>query len=176
MICTDIKQLQNVCENVESIDEGREIISKLDSELKNSPQSGIGLAANQIGINKKVCIVRIPGTDLSAYNIDLVNPEIVFRRLPFIMKNEGCLSFPDEIVSTMRYGIVGVKDLTSYPQVRIFNKLAAVVIQHEVDHLNGITMYDRQVSKLNPNDICPCLSGKDLKHCCALTMRTNKVI
>ena len=58
MIITEIKQLQLICEEVKTVEEGEEIGAQLLTELAKS-ENGIGLAANQIGINKRVCVINI---------------------------------------------------------------------------------------------------------------------
>ena len=58
MIITDKEQLKQTCELCETVEEGEEIGKQLIEELVNS-KSGIGLAANQIGINKRVCVINV---------------------------------------------------------------------------------------------------------------------
>ena len=70
MIIKDKNKLKTKCEPVKDIFEGEEIASKLFNELINSKIGGIGLAANQIGINKRVCVVNVKEP------IALVNPVI----------------------------------------------------------------------------------------------------
>ena len=70
MIVTEIKQLQTMCE-IASIKDGEEIGIKLLHELRNS-ENGIGLAANQIGINKRVCVINVKEEPLV-----LINPKII---------------------------------------------------------------------------------------------------
>ena len=70
MIVTDKNKLTTPCEIV-SLEEGEEIAIRLLHELRNSNTPGIGLAANQIGINKRVCVVNVKEP------IVLINPEIV---------------------------------------------------------------------------------------------------
>ena len=72
MIITDISKLQSICEEV-SLEEAPQIISILEQELKKSELNGlpgIGLAAPQVGINKRVAIIRIPQ---QKFKIDLIN-------------------------------------------------------------------------------------------------------
>ena len=70
MIVTSRKSLKKECRDV-SLFEAADIIKKLEVELQNSKQPGIGLAANQIGIDAKVCIIRTKN------KLDLVNPIII---------------------------------------------------------------------------------------------------
>lgn len=179
MIVTDISELKKECEDVLSANEAFSIIEQLDEALSISKSEGIGLAANQIGINKKVCILRIPQKDhecdsLYSYQYNIANPKIISKRFPFIMKNEGCLSFPGETIETLRYASVTISDLL-HPDGRTLVGLAAVVAQHEIDHVYGGIMHDRQLKNINPNQQCPCENNKLFKYCCAITMRTNSI-
>ena len=67
----NITKLKEKCEPVSTIEEGEEIAAKLLKELTNSKESGIGLAANQIGINKRVCVINVKEP------LVLINPKIV---------------------------------------------------------------------------------------------------
>ena len=70
MIIKDINKLKEVCEPCKSVEEGEEIASKLLKELTKS-KNGIGLAANQIGINKRVCVVNVKEP------LYFINPKII---------------------------------------------------------------------------------------------------
>ena len=70
MIITEIKQLQLMCEEVKTVKEGEEIGAQLLKELTES-DNGIGLAANQIGINNRVCVINVKEP------LVLINPKIV---------------------------------------------------------------------------------------------------
>lgn len=155
--------LKDVCEPVKDIDEGLKIVDKLRASLKSSPIIGIGLAANQIGINQRVFVMNIP-YDSVVLGYAIINPEITELKHP-ILFDEGCLSFPGQSVKTLRYNQVFIKDDLN-PEGRWFDGLAAVCAQHENDHLDGITMYERQFSKIKPSDICRCGSGKKSNKCC----------
>ena len=75
MIVKELKELNQPCEPCSSVEEGEEIAAKLLDYLNNS-ETGIGLAANQIGINKRVCVINIP-TSNNKEPIILINPEII---------------------------------------------------------------------------------------------------
>jgi len=144
-------------------EEVADIIKQLESNIGN----GLGLAAPQIAIHKKVCIIRVP----HGLNCEFVNPVITDMDDEVICKGEGCLSFPGVYVSTKRYNQITVKDET-YPSGIVLSDLDAQVVQHEIDHLNGIVMFDRQVAstiagnKIGRNEPCSCGSGKKYKKCC----------
>ena len=86
MIVTDREQLKQKCKPCESIEEGEKIGAQLLKTLTESP-NGLGLAANQIGINKRVCIINVKEP------IAFINPEIIETSGEVIVP-ESCLSFP----------------------------------------------------------------------------------
>jgi len=135
------------------------LLDILDRELKLSALEGypgIGLAAPQIGIDKNIAIVR------SKTNIDLINPVITSSKYPFMFTNEGCLSFPGRLETTSRFQEI---DFISNNRSFSLKGLDAVVVQHEVDHLNSILFPDRILKKLKPNEKCFCGSNKKYKKC-----------
>ena len=147
MIIKDRKELEVKCSPV-SIKEGEEIATKLLHELRQS-EDGIGLAANQIGINKRVCVVNVNNP------IVLINPEIIEQSEEKFVFPEGCLSFPDSKVRTTRNVSIKVKS-DNHKEVLSFNAeskdindaFECVCVQHEIDHLNGITMFDREFKQV----------------------------
>jgi peptide deformylase len=167
MIITNNEEaLRVVCSDATS-EEISAIVSQLDLELKQSAKlgrPGIGLAAPQIGIAKNVAIVR-----LDSFNIDLVNPTISSLYDPFVFQQEGCLSFPGRVEVTNRYQEAVIKN-SVYPNNIIVTGLLAVVCQHEIDHLNQKLLIDFKKqhvkTKIKPNDLCFCNSGKKYKKCC----------
>ena len=141
----NINKLKKVCEPVSSIEEGEEIAAKLLKELTESKESGIGLAANQIGINKRVCVINVKEP------IVLINPKIIESSEEWFVFPEGCLSFPNEKVRTRRHVTIKVKadnhkETLSFDaeSKQIEDAFECVCIQHEIDHLDGITMFDRE--------------------------------
>ena len=171
-----------------SIDEGMEIAKEL-FEILNKRKDGIGLAANQVGIDAAVAVVNVTTPYI------LINPEIVeaWDEIPFY---EGCLSYPGKGVHTKRYESVRIKteqiegewifsgvdrgesgkgswEDDEVENDRELRTLEAVCIQHEIDHLNGIRCLDKAVDttirvekKPGRNEPCHCGSGKKFKKCC----------
>lgn len=143
-IIDDITYLRQPCESVE-YDEGM-TLGKLLLEVLSTSKSGVGLAANQIGIRKRVCVINVNKP------IILINPRIIggFEKIVF---DEGCLSFTGEVVRTQRYKNILVKSDTNKSIMSFYgidnsSLLESVCVQHEIDHLNGITMHDRQKEKI----------------------------
>ena len=144
-----------------SIEEGMAIATKL-FQILNKRGDGIGLAANQVGIDAQVAVVNVREP------LVLINPEIVSKsnEVDFY---EGCLSFPGKGVRTKRYETIEVKtaqvegswiftgvetgetgtgsweDKEKSKNDKELRLLEAVCVQHEIDHLNGIVCMDRKV-------------------------------
>jgi len=124
--------------------EDRAIIDDMYSWLKENNDKAIGLAAVQIGILKRMCVIKVPGA-----NYKLVNPRIIKHSKDFTFIPEGCLSVPDEIdTPVQRYAnvIVSAYDAITNKNV-IINAygLLARCLQHEIDHMNGIEFTERLV-------------------------------
>ena len=144
MIITEESKIKTLCEEVKTIEEGEKIGAQLLKELTES-ENGIGLAANQIGINKRVCVVNVKEP------IVLINPKIVEKSEEQFVFPEGCLSFPNDKIRTKRYVSIVVEADNHEGQLSfsaeskdINDAFECVCVQHEIDHLDGITMFDRQ--------------------------------
>ena len=172
-----------------SVEEGLAIAEEL-FQILNKRGDGIGLAANQVGIDAQVAVVNVREP------LVLINPKIISKEveIPFY---EGCLSYPGKGVNTKRYRDVIIsteqsesdwyfsgaqvpkdgkgswekeKSNNENAQLRV---LESVCVQHEIDHLNGVVCMDRKVNttivadkKIGRNEPCPCESGKKYKKCC----------
>ncbi len=139
------KFLKRQTKPVENIDQ--DIINLLAGMEKiMGKASGVGLAAIQIGVDKSVIIYdENPGKDKTPRIKTLINPEIIKAEGSVVSENEGCLSVPDFRADVKRSKMVLVKgvDRNGNP-VRIErDDFIAVVLQHEIDHLNGILFIDR---------------------------------
>jgi peptide deformylase len=171
MIITEEAKLRILCEAVSSVEEGEEIGTQLLKELTES-KNGIGLAANQIGINKRVCVINVKEP------LVLINPRIVEHSEEQFMFPEGCLSFPGKHVRTGRHVSVVVetdnhegKLSFSAESENINDAFECACVQHEIDHLDGITMFDRSViaqphrapAKIGRNERVTITDGKETK-------------
>jgi peptide deformylase len=143
VIIKDKTKLEKPCEIV-SLKEGEEIGVRLLHELRQS-ENGIGLAANQIGINKRVCIINVKEP------LVLINPKIVEKSKEQFVFPEGCLSFPDDKIKTIRHQDIVVESDNHDEQLSfsansqdINDAFECACVQHEIDHLDGITMFDRE--------------------------------
>ena len=103
-------------------------------------ENGIGLAANQVGENIRLFVMYVDGEFFHCFD-----PTIESYSDTVISSKEGCLSFPGEQCQVPRYETVVVKfaNANGHYQTRELRGLAARCFQHELDHLNGITMHDR---------------------------------
>lgn len=171
MIIINNEELLRVkCEDA-ALEEVNGIIQLLENELENSARlgrPGIGLAAPQIGIAKNIAIVRIEKGNARDFSVNLINCKLNKGYDQKIFRNEGCLSFPGRMEDTMRYQEVFITNNLIYPYSFVSTGLMAVVIQHELDHLNGVLLPDnvlKKKPKLGPNEPCFCGSNRKYKKC-----------
>ena len=164
-----------------SVEEGNLIATEL-FQILNKRKDGIGLAANQVGIDAQVAVVNVREP------LVLINPKILSKEveIPFY---EGCLSYPGKGVNTKRYRDIVISTEQSESDWYFSGAqeskdskgswgsstrtLESVCVQHEIDHLNGVVCMDRKVNttivkdkKVGRNEPCPCGSGKKYKKCC----------
>ena len=142
-----------------SVEEGRIIATEL-FQILNERKDGIGLAANQVGIDAQVAVVNVREP------LILINPKIIEKwdEIPYY---EGCLSFPKQGIHTKRYESIiiqteqeesgwyfsgvegseegkGTWEQESKKHDQEQRLLEAICVQHEIDHLNGMTIMDRE--------------------------------
>ena len=171
-----------------SVEEGNAIATEL-FQILNKRKDGIGLAANQVGIDASVAVVNVREP------LVLINPKIIHKEFE-INYYEGCLSYPGKGIHTKRYRDIIISteqsesnwyfsgaeensegksgwDKGNMRQDRDMRILESICIQHEIDHLNGVVCMDRKVNttivkdkKVGRNEPCPCGSGKKYKKCC----------
>ncbi len=136
------ERLQTKSVPVAAVNDGvRELIDDMAETMYVAP--GIGLAANQVGVNQCVIVVDVEYSDGPPNLIALVNPEIVEREGK-ITWEEGCLSFPDVHEEILRSERLKVKALNrdGEPFEIAAEGLLAVALQHEMDHLDGVLLID----------------------------------
>lgn len=105
-------------------------------------ERGIGLAANQAGYDQRLFVMHV---DKEAFHC--FNPEIITHSQDLVAMTEGCLSFPGERCEIIRPLTILTRFANSRGQYqeREFTGLAARCFQHELDHLNGVTMHTRVI-------------------------------
>ena len=115
--------------------------------VKNPDNGGVGLAAPQIGVNKRIIAVSLmrDGDDENYRTIAMINPEIIEHTEETESDNEGCLSVPGEQGEVSRWKRIKVSyiDTSLRSQSMLLSGLAARIVQHEVDHLDGVLFTDR---------------------------------
>jgi len=110
---------------------------------------GIGLAAVQVGIHKRIIVVDVAQREGRSEPMKLINPEIIEEAEEHSVYQEGCLSFPDQFSDVERPATVTVRYLDEHgtPQEIRATDILATCLQHEIDHTNGIVFVDH-ISKL----------------------------
>jgi peptide deformylase len=128
-------------------DKVRRIITDMTETMYDEP--GVGLAASQVGIDQRIIVYDVSGADASPQPRALINPEIVGTEGEQVSENEGCLSVPDFRADVHRAWRVEVTGMDPDGRsVRIEAEgFPAIVLQHEIDHLDGILFIDR-ISRL----------------------------
>ena len=147
-ICTyPEKVLREKAEDIATIDEDVVRLAQHMAETMYSAP-GIGLAAPQVAVAKRLLVADIAPNSPESDLLVLANPEIVSAEGEVVIQ-EGCLSVPDYQADVKRYERVTVRglDLTGEAVEIQAEGLLAIVLQHEIDHLNGILFIDR-ISKL----------------------------
>ena len=142
------KTLSQVTTPLDNIDGGvQEMIDRMTNTMYAAP--GIGLAAIQVGWDKSVLIYDIAPRDESRQLNVLINPTIINQEGQIISEDEGCLSVPDFRADVKRSEFITVEghDREGNPIRLDAEGLLAIVLQHEIDHLNG-TLFIEHISSL----------------------------
>lgn len=141
-------QLRLISEPVVSADAAlRRLVDDMFATMYDAP--GIGLAAIQIGMPRRVVTIDVARKDDKAQPLVLINPEITWKSEDLRDMEEGCLSIPDYYEMVERPDRVRVKfhDVDFKRQEIEADGILATCIQHEIDHLNGVLFID-YLSKL----------------------------
>lgn len=121
-------------------------VQRLVQDLKDTciAANGVGLAAPQIGSSRRVCVVNYP----QGKPYGLINPKVIWTSKGTSPLNEGCLSIPNDTISVPRPKKVRVKALDEAGKTVEVSAgdFLAKILQHEIDHLNGILIADHQTS------------------------------
>lgn len=132
----DDRILHRKAKRVDKIDDTIRTICKRMEEIMEE-HHGLGISGNQVGVLKRIIIVK--NGDITLY---MINPEIIIAKNEWEVGEEGCLSLPQTFIHKKRLKSVKVKyrGLTGKPYVEEYGGLTARIIQHEIDHLDGILM------------------------------------
>jgi peptide deformylase len=132
-----------------------EIRQLLDDMLETMYEApGIGLAAPQVGVSQRIIVLDIAKDDEAKAPLRMVNPELVWLSDEDASYEEGCLSVPEHYAEVVRPAAIRVAylDQDGNKQELAADGLLATVIQHEMDHLDGILFIDH-LSSLKRNMI-----------------------
>ena len=138
---------------VETVDAGvRQLMDDMLETMYDAP--GIGLAAPQVGVLKRVIVLDIDREDTKTGPLFMANPEIVAASDEDVAYEEGCLSVPDHYSDVVRPAKVTVRylDRDGKQQDLACDGLLATCVQHEIDHLDGVLFIDH-ISALKRNMI-----------------------
>ena len=142
------KRLRLVSEPVKTVDaEVRALVADMFETMYEAP--GVGLAAIQIGVPKRIVTADTAKKDEEKRPQVFLNPEVVWSSEDKASYEEGCLSIPEYYEEVERPTQVKVRymDIDGKTQEIEANGLLATVLQHEIDHLNGVLFIDH-ISKL----------------------------
>jgi peptide deformylase len=136
-------RLKKVAEPVQKVDaEVRRLMDDMLETMYKAP--GIGLAAPQVGVLKRVIVIDIAREDEKPEPLRMANPELVWVSDEDAVYNEGCLSLPEHYADVTRPAAIKVRYLDHENEIRTLEAdgLLATCIQHEMDHLEGILFVD----------------------------------
>ena len=135
--------LRNPTRELDNIDaDVQKMIDQMSETMYAAP--GVGLAAIQVGWDRSVLIYDIsPSEDGGSLQV-LINPRIIEREGEILSENEGCLSVPEFRADVKRYASILVEgaDREGRPLRLDADGMLAIVLQHEIDHLNGKLFID----------------------------------
>lgn len=139
--------LRKVSREVKEINERIKVLLEdmVDTMYENE---GVGLAAPQIGVLRRVVVI-----DIGDGVIKLINPEIIEKEGENI-DVEGCLSVPNKVGTVNRPEKVKVRYLDEFGEEKIIEGtgLLAKALCHEIDHLNGILFIDKMIEEIIPEE------------------------
>ena len=145
--------LRKKCEPIEKVDDQvKKLMNDMLETMYKAP--GIGLAAIQVGILKRIVVIDISKDPEKKNPLFLVNPEIIHLSKETSVYEEGCLSLPGQFAEIERPANCHLKyiDFNGKEKELKTDGLLSTCIQHEVDHLNGILFID-YLSKLKKDMI-----------------------
>lgn len=141
-------RLRQVCAPVATIDADiRRLVSDMFETMYDAP--GIGLAAPQVGVLKRVVTIDVSREEEARQPLAMINPEIIASSEEKSVYSEGCLSIPEYYEEVERPSEVTVRYMTVEGEVKEQHctGILATCVQHEIDHLNGVLFID-YLSKL----------------------------
>ena len=135
--------LKKKCEPVAEVtDDLRKLMNDMLETMYHAP--GVGLAAPQVGILKRVVVIDVTRENELKHPYKMINPVITARSEKTISHEEGCLSVPEQYAPVERYETVTVEytDENGRKQTLDADGLLAICVQHELEHLEGKLFID----------------------------------
>ena len=153
IIETPDARLKTISAPVEGVDDAlRALIKDMFDTMYDAP--GIGLAAIQVGVPKRVLVIDLQDKDEETGKVIrdprvFINPEILEESEELSVYNEGCLSVPEQYADVQRPAVIKARwqDEQGKSHEEVLDGLLAICLQHEMDHLEGILFIDH-LSKL----------------------------
>ena len=136
-------RLKRVAKPVDKVDDS--IRRLMDDMLETMYASaGVGLAAIQVGIAKRIIVMDIAREGEDPKPLKMANPEILWKSDEEVVCEEGCLSVPDQYSEVSRPKAVKVRYIDEENEIREMDAdgFLATCVQHEIDHLNGVLFID----------------------------------
>jgi peptide deformylase len=123
-------------------DQVRRLMADMLETMYAAP--GIGLAAPQVGVAKRVLVVDVARDGEPRQPMKIANPQILRRSTELLTTNEGCLSLPEHYADVSRPAKIRLRYLDEQNEIREIDLegLLATCIQHEMDHLEGVLFVD----------------------------------
>jgi peptide deformylase len=119
-------------------------------------QNGCGLAANQVGVLKRIFVLDCSTEENPMPRMVFINP-VITKRQGAIVSKEGCLSFPEVYTTVKRYETITVRYMDEKGRNRELvapaSSLLSRAIQHELDHLNGVLFVDHIIDRIGANHL-----------------------
>ncbi|MFO1068151.1 MAG: peptide deformylase [Geminicoccaceae bacterium] len=135
--------LKRVAAPVEAVtDELRRLMDDMLAAMYAAP--GIGLAAPQVGVSKRVIVLDLGKEETTRDPLRMANPELLWTSDDSVAMEEGCLSLPDQFAEVKRPSAVrvGYLDADGNRQELAADGMLARCLQHEIDHLDGVLFVD----------------------------------
>ncbi len=137
------KILRRKAEPVEKIT--NDLIVLIDNMIETMlAEDGLGLAANQVGVLKRIFIINTSLDKKNPEPLVVINPEIIFKDEKEFIEEEGCLSFPELYLKISRPEKVKIQAVDNYNRSYVLDVsgILAKAVMHEIDHLNGTLFID----------------------------------
>jgi peptide deformylase len=159
--------LKNKSKPIETLEEAEIVINHLEYALLKEKHY-FAVSAPEVDIAKQVAIIRTP-----AYSLNLVNPQIVEKKDKILSLKEFCISFENQFCNCWRYNEITVLNGLDKQKIKLVG-FPAFLVQHLIDHMNGIIFSDRTIKmalarkdgSIKNKDFCPCASKKRYEECC----------